>query len=79
MRKLEIGGDVLHYCASEKGKRKRSGGARVKEKIGGSFASSMHVLKVYSSCSATKKKHFRVQGANWINELIRHFRSQCHK
>lgn len=60
-------------------RRKKSGGARVKEKTDGSFTSSMHVLKVYPSCPATKKKHFREQGANWINELIRHFRSQCHK
>lgn len=60
-------------------RRKKIGGARVKGKTDGSFTSSMHVLKVSPSCSATKKKHFREQGANWINELIRHFQSQCHK
>ena len=60
-------------------RRKRSGECQGEEKTGGSFTSSRHVLKVYPSCSATKKKYFREQGANWINELIRHFWSQCHK
>lgn len=58
---------------------KRDEGAGVKEKTTGSFTSSKHMLKVSPSCSATKKKHFRERGANWINELIRHFRSQGHK
>lgn len=47
--------------------------ARAKEKAIGSFSSGMCVLKVYPGCSATKEKHFREQGANWTNELIRHF------
>lgn len=59
-------------------RRKRSGGRGCQgEETTGSFTSSMHVLKVYPGCSATKKKHFREQGANWINELIRHFRSRA--
>lgn len=55
------------------------GAARVKEKAPGSSSSSMDVFKVCPSCSATKKKHFREQEANWINELIRHFWSHCRK
>jgi hypothetical protein len=60
-------------------KGKRRGWPGWRKKTTGSFTSSMHVLKVYRSCSATKKKHFREQGANWTNELIRHFRSHCRK
>lgn len=54
-----------------------AGGCQGEEGTSGSFTSSMHVFKVYPGCSATKKKHFREQGANWINELIRHFWSQA--
>lgn len=51
-------------------RRKRNeGGARVKENITGSLTSHTHMLKVYPSCSATRRKHLREQGANRVNEL----------
>lgn len=81
VRRLEIGGDDLHYwCIGVRGMGGGGGGlARVKENTTGSFTSCIHMSKVYPSCSATKKRHFGEQGANWISELIRHLRSQCHK
>lgn len=70
---------MVFITVYQENKRRRGvgKGRQGEEKTTGSFTSSVHVLKVYPGCSATKKKHFKEQGANWINELIRHFRSQA--